>query len=73
MGNLLSSPGYVGETQRRVLSGPRSVLSNCLSTVPISGQNCVQTELFVVVGVPVGEVICQYQSVPGQFFLTLAL
>lgn len=73
MDNLLSFPFYVWETQRTVFSGHRNVLNNCLSTVQISSQNCVQTELFVVVGAPVGKIICQYWSVPVQFFLTLSL
>lgn len=51
-----------------MLSGHRNVLNNSLSSVQICSQNSVQTEPFVVVEVPVGEIICQDRSVPVQVF-----
>lgn len=50
VGNLLSFPFHMWGTRRPVLSAHRNIHSNCLATVRISSQSCVQMELFVVVG-----------------------
>lgn len=44
------------------------VFLSSLAPVHISSQNCVQLELFGAVGAPRSELICQYWSVPLQFW-----